>query len=100
MAIDIPKTWYVSFELPKRVRKASARRCPRMSETFRTELDAQTFARQKFAEGYIVNAGTINPCRPRRVIPPALIQDWLTEILPQPLVELTCVKETRAADLR
>jgi hypothetical protein len=96
---DLSKTWYVSFEVPKKVRKASARRRSRQSESFPTELDAQRFARQKFEQGYVVTAGTINPCTPRRAIPSTLIRDWLAEMSEAPFGEPASFEDTKEADL-
>jgi hypothetical protein len=79
--IDLPKTWYVSFEMPKKMRKALAQRHPRLCESFSTELDAREFARQKFEQGYVVNAGTINPSTPRRAISSTAIHHWFRETL-------------------
>ncbi|MBR1159700.1 hypothetical protein [Bradyrhizobium elkanii] len=99
MSIDLTKVWYVSFEVPKRIRKASAQRQPRQSETFPTEFDAQRFARQKFEQGYIVTAGTINPCTPRRAISSAVIQHWLAEASEPPSVGPATFEDTKAPDL-
>ncbi|WP_342726721.1 hypothetical protein AAFG07_07710 [Bradyrhizobium sp. B097] len=99
MPTDPPKTWYVSFEVPKKVRKASAQRHPRRSESFPTELDAQRFARQKFEQGYVVTAGTINPCTPRRAIPSILIHHWFAEMSEPPFVEPASFEDTKEADL-
>ena len=87
VSTNIPMTWYVSFEVPKGSRKRSARRHPRLTATFPTELDAQKFARRKFEEGYNVTAGTIVPFTPRRAIAPTLIHLWLAEMPEQSLVE-------------
>ncbi|MGY4474773.1 hypothetical protein [Bradyrhizobium sp. USDA 3364] len=99
MPTDLPKTWFVSFEVPKEVRKASAQRHPRLSESFPTEFDAQRFARRKFEQGYIVTAGTINPCTPRRAIPSAVIHHWFAESSEPPLVESTSFEDTKELDL-
>lgn len=96
---DLPKRWYVSFEVPKEVRKTSAQRHPRLSESFPTELDAQTFARQKCEQGYVVTAGTINPCTPRRAIPSRLIHHWFAETSEPPLVELASLEDSKERDL-
>jgi hypothetical protein len=68
--------WYVSFEPQKRVGKRSQARA---TETFRNEQDAKAFARAKLAEGSNVNAGTLNPHRPKRTITSIHILDWLKE---------------------
>ena len=46
---------------------------------FESEADAKAFARTKFEEGLIVNAGTINPHSPRRAIASGSIPRWLEE---------------------
>ncbi|MCC8955405.1 hypothetical protein H8B02_18795 [Bradyrhizobium sp. Pear77] len=99
MPTDQPKTWYVSFEVPKKVRKTSAQRRPRQSESFSTELDAKRLARQKFEQGYIVSAGTINPCTPRRAISSTLIHHWFAETSEPPFVEPASFEDTKEADL-
>jgi hypothetical protein len=69
--------WYVSFEpikLPTRKRAFS-----RATETFRSELEAKEFARQKLTETKNVSAGTLNPHLPKRVISTAQIVEWLEE---------------------
>ena len=53
-------TWYVSFEVPKAL-KRPGRRIPRATETFQSESEAKEFARVKYAAGLKINAGTINP---------------------------------------
>jgi hypothetical protein len=77
MAIKPHDTWYVSFEpikLPTRKRAFS-----RATETFRSELEAKEFARQKLTETKNVSAGTLNPHLPKRVISTAQIVEWLEE---------------------
>lgn len=69
-------TWYVTFEVPKSGTMVR-RRSPRLTKTFRTEIEAREFARAKFEDGLIVTAGTINPHLPRRAIASADIPDWL-----------------------
>ena len=71
-------TWYVTFEVPK-TRKLAGRRSPRSTRTFETEADAKTFARTKFIDGLIVNAGTINPHMPRQAIAWSSMSCWLEE---------------------
>jgi hypothetical protein len=68
-------TWYVVFEVPK----TAKRRGRRVSETFENESQAREFAREKTAEGLLVNAGTINPHLPKRVIASTDIQQWIEE---------------------
>ncbi|WJR76795.1 hypothetical protein [Bradyrhizobium sp. NP1] len=99
MSTDQPKTWYVSFGVPKKLRKSSAQRYPRLSESFPTELDAQNFARQKFEQGYVVTAGTINPCTPRRAIPSTVIHHWFAETSEQPLAEPASFEVIKESDL-
>jgi hypothetical protein len=51
----------------------------RATETFRSELEAKEFAKQKLAESQNVSAGTLNPHLPKRVISSAQIIQWLGE---------------------
>jgi hypothetical protein len=77
MAVRRPDIWYVSFKpikLPIRKRAFS-----RATETFRSELEAKDFARQKLTETQNVSAGTLNPYLPKRVISAAQIELWLEE---------------------
>jgi hypothetical protein len=77
MAVKPHDTWYVSFEpikLPTGKRAFS-----RATETFRSELEAKDFARQKLAQTQNVSAGTLNPYLPKRVISAAQIELWLEE---------------------
>jgi len=77
MAVRPHDTWYVSFEpikLPTGKRAFS-----RATETFRSELEAKDFARQKLTETQNVSAGTLNPHLPKRVISTAQIIQWLEE---------------------
>jgi hypothetical protein len=71
-------TWYVTYEVPRSATSVK-RRSPRSTRTFETEAEAKTFARKKFEEGLIVNAGTINPYSPRRAIASGSIPCWLEE---------------------
>jgi len=71
-------TWYVTFELPKTL-KHRGMRSPRTTRKFQTETDAKDFARTKFAEGLIINAGTINPVLPRQAIAWGGMPGWLEE---------------------
>jgi hypothetical protein len=78
MAVRPHDTWYVSFEpikLPTGKRAFS-----RATETFRSELEAKEFARQKLAETKNVSAGTLNPHLPKRVISSAQMMEWLGEL--------------------
>ena len=66
-------TWYVAFRQPDDVPGIYVRN----SRTFGTEIEAKKFAQERFAEGYDVIAGTINPCYPKRTVGPLQIQHWL-----------------------
>jgi hypothetical protein len=77
MAVGPQDTWYVSFE-PIKLRPGR-RAFSRATETFRSELEAKDFARQKLAETQNVSAGTLNPYLPKRVISSAQIAQWLQE---------------------
>jgi len=72
----MPQTWYVTFEMHKRG-TLPKRRSPRETRTFESEAEARAFAREKFNEGLIVFAGTLNPFLPRRLIPSSEIPAWL-----------------------
>jgi hypothetical protein len=74
MAIKPHDTWYVSFE-PKKLRRGR-QYFSRATETFRSELEAKEFARQKLTETKNVSAGTLNPHLPKRVISTAQIVEW------------------------
>jgi hypothetical protein len=76
-------TWYVTFEVHKRG-TLLRRRSPRATRTFETEKEAREFAREKFNEGLIVHAGTINPHLPRRTVPSSDIPTWLDGEREQP----------------
>jgi hypothetical protein len=61
-------------------RQRGARLAPRgATETFRSELEAKEFARQKLADTQNITAGTLNPHSPKRLIPPAQLIEWLEE---------------------
>jgi uncharacterized membrane-anchored protein len=51
----------------------------RVTEIYPNEREAKAFARAKLAEGLRVNAGTLNPHRPKRTITSIQILDWLKE---------------------
>jgi hypothetical protein len=72
----MPQTWYVTFEVHRRG-TLPKRRSPRETRTFESEAEARTFAREKFNEGLIVFAGTLNPFLPRRLIPSNEIPAWI-----------------------
>jgi hypothetical protein len=76
MPYRIKNTWYVSFDLPK-TSQLHGRQTVRTTKTFHDESAARDFARVKFAEGLRVNAGTINPYMPKRVIASTEIYNWL-----------------------
>ncbi len=65
-------TWYVSFEPGTQAHR-------RTTETFLNESEARKFARAKLAETPNVNAGTINPHRPKRTIGSTQMLEWLEE---------------------
>jgi hypothetical protein len=77
MAVRRQDTWFVSFE-PKKLRPGK-RPFSRATETFRSELEAKDFAKQKLAESQNVSACTLNPHLPKRVISSAQIIQWLRE---------------------
>ncbi len=77
MAVRRQDTWFVSFE-PKKLRPGK-RAFSQATETFRSELEAKEFAKQKLAESQNVSAGTLNPHLPKRVISSAQIIQWLGE---------------------
>jgi hypothetical protein len=78
MTDSAQNTWYVTFESPLAL-NPPGRRIPRVTETFPNESEAREFARKKFAEGLNVNAGTINPHQPKRVIASTGIHRWFEE---------------------
>ena len=51
----------------------------RKTETFQNEQDAKAFAKAKLADGSNINAGTLNPHQPKRIIRSVQIFDWLNE---------------------
>ena len=70
-------TWYVSFEPKERL--PGQRALIRKTETFRNERDAKAFAKAKLTDGSNINAGTLNPYQPKRIITSVQIYDWLKE---------------------
>jgi len=70
-------TWYVSFEPKERL--PGERAFVRKTETFRNEQDAKAFAKAKLTDGSNINAGTLNPYQPKRIITSVQICDWLNE---------------------
>jgi hypothetical protein len=75
------RTWYVVFAVPK----TAKRRGRRVTETFENESQAREFARQKTAEGLLVNAGTLNPHLPKRAIASSDIRQWIEEVRKRPM---------------
>jgi len=69
-------TWYVTFEVQKRGTLPRPRH-PRLTQGFATEAEAQAFAREKFDQGLVVTAGTLNPYSPKQTIPASSIPGWL-----------------------
>ena len=78
-------TWYVVFAVPK----TATRRGRRVTEIFENESQAREFARQKTAEGLLVNAGTINPHLPKRAIASTDIQQWIEGVRKRPMSNST-----------
>ena len=76
MSKSIPKTWYVATRVPYHEKTGHY---SRRSHTFDCEAAAKQFAASKIAEGVEVNAGTLNPVLPRRIIGPSEIAAWLAE---------------------
>jgi hypothetical protein len=76
VARKIPNSWYVSVCVP---REDTGGHYSRRSQTFTSEDDAKQFATARLAEGVEVSAGTLNPVRPKRVIGPSQIEEWLQE---------------------
>jgi hypothetical protein len=76
LARKIPNTWYVSVHVS---REDTPGHYSRRSQTFSSEDDAKQFATARLAQGVEVSAGTINPVRPKRVIGPSQIEEWLQE---------------------
>ena len=74
----MPDTWYVTFEMHKRGVLPKTR-SPRVTRRFETETEAKRFAREKFYEGLVVYAGTINPHTPKQLIAPSSIPSWIGE---------------------
>jgi hypothetical protein len=70
-------TWYVSFEPKEQL--PGPRGIVRRTETFRNEQGAKAFAKARLADSLNINAGTLNPHLPKRIIALAQILDWLDE---------------------
>jgi hypothetical protein len=51
----------------------------RRSHSFTSEAAAKQFAAAKITEGIEVNAGTLNPVLPKRIVGPSEIRKWISE---------------------
>jgi hypothetical protein len=69
--------WYVSYESKNRI--PNQRSQSRTTETFQSENEAKAFVRAKLADETRINAGTLNPHRPTRIITSTQISGWLDE---------------------
>jgi hypothetical protein len=76
MAVRLKHIWYVSFEMP-RAPTGEKRPYSRKTRTFQSEIEAKDFAKEKLHDSPTVNAGTLNPFLPKRVITSAQIYEWL-----------------------
>jgi hypothetical protein len=76
MAARVKHIWYVSFEMP---RAPIGKKQPysRKTRTFESEIEAKNFAKEKLQNSSNVNAGTLNPFLPKRVITSAQMFEWL-----------------------
>ena len=77
MAVRPTHTWYVSFEMPRPPIGEKKRPYFRISRSFESEIEAKAFAKEKLQQSPDVNAGTLNPVSPKRVITSAQIYKWL-----------------------
>ena len=77
MAIRPIHTWYVSFEMPRPPIGEKKRPYSRITRSFESEIEAKAFAKEKLQQSPDVNAGTLNPVLPKRVITSAQICGWL-----------------------
>ena len=77
MAVRPIHTWYVSFEIPRPPIGEKKRPYLRISRSFESEIEAKAFAKEKLQQSPDVNAGTLNPVLPKRVINSAQICGWL-----------------------
>ena len=68
------KTWFVSYRHPSRPAGSSHARA---AETFETEAEAKSFARQLSAND--INAGTLNPYTPKQFYGSRDIAIWLAD---------------------
>jgi hypothetical protein len=76
MASRLKHIWYVSFEMP-RAPVGKKQPYSRKTRTFQSEIEAKNFAKEKLQNSTNVNAGTLNPFWPKRVITSAQIYEWL-----------------------
>jgi hypothetical protein len=76
MAARLKHIWYVSFEMP-RAPIGEKRPYSRKTRTFQSEIEAKNFAKEQLQGSPNVNAGTLNPFLPKRVITSAQIYEWL-----------------------
>jgi len=76
MATRLKHIWYVSFEMP-RAPIGGKQPYSRKTSTFQSEDEAKNFAKEKLQNSRNVNAGTLNPFLPKRVITSAQIYEWL-----------------------
>ena len=91
--------WYVSFEIP-RVPIGEKRPYSRKTRTFQSEIEAKDFAKEKLQDSRNVNAGTLNPFLPKRVITSAQIYEWLEASLSGGSENLRHSEQRRARPLR
>jgi hypothetical protein len=76
MATRLKHIWYVSFEMP-RAPIGGKQPYSRKTSTFQSEIEAKNFAKGKLQNSRNVNAGTLNPFLPKRVITSAQMYEWL-----------------------
>jgi hypothetical protein len=86
-AITPKDTWYISFELPSDPASWDRRPYSRNTSTFRSEIDAKNFAKARLSDSRSVNAGTLNPYLPKRVITSTQIYEWVEDPVDQKTVE-------------
>jgi hypothetical protein len=75
---DVVDMWYVSYRsniLPRREGEES--RPVRATRKFATEIEARKFAEEVVAKGWSAIAATINPRKPRKMVPSTRILDWI-----------------------
>jgi hypothetical protein len=77
MAVRPRHTWYVSYEMQRPPKGERKRPYSRFTRSFESESEAKTFAKMRLQESPDVNAGTLNPALPKRVITSAQIHEWL-----------------------